>query len=636
MVQSIGRYRVDSEIGTGASSTVFKAFDQDRAKEVALKLLHPEVVESLGEGALERLRAAAEVSTRLDHPLVVNVTDAGQEETFCYVCMDFVDGRSLFELVGTHGPFPLPETLRVAIDVLDGLDYTHRKGVVHGDLKLENVMLRRDGRVVVTDFGMVKPKAAEGSAGAVSLPPELILGQPMDTRSDLYAVGILLFELLTGDAAFPVEEGEDPREAARRRVESPPPSLAARLPGCPPELEAIVTKALARDPAVRFQAAADLARSLGALAGGLRLPVPEAIPLDTIPGRFAASRRATADAFEAAAALPDAGRPVEEELRARSGGLVSVLVPALVVVGFYAWLFHRVGYLSVSSFPPGARVVFVRGPDRETGAREELGTAPVTFRRMAPGRGFVVVVWSGNPPRAVDVPGVIEARSHLQVDVGTRGTPAVAIQAPPVVGWATKLFAALAALLPSGSGPAPGPTGAAGAPSPAPGPTTDLRVEEKLAARDVAGAVELLGAEVARDPEAARRAAIRLVEAALARREAAPREAKALADAALGFDEQYPFAHAVLGDVCYALGEGDAAGHLRKAAERLVPGEPPGLPADPAKALAEVRKRLAAAPKDPLLLRFEAQQLLRLGRTREGTDYLRRLARAQGWTTRAR
>src|ERR687896_2278138 len=212
-----GRYRVMRKLGAGGMADVYLAEDEELGRRVAIKILNDRHAND--EQFIERFRREAKNAAGLSHPNIVSIYDRGEAEGTYYIAMEFLDGRSLKELIVSRGPAPVNVAIEYARQILDALRFAHRNGIVHRDIKPHNVIVDAEGRVKVTDFGIARAGTTQmtevGSiiGTAQYLSPEQAKGAPVDQTSDLYSVGIVLYELLTGKVPF---TGDTPVEIAMK------------------------------------------------------------------------------------------------------------------------------------------------------------------------------------------------------------------------------------------------------------------------------------------------------------------------------------------------------------------------------------------------------------------------------------
>ena len=216
-----GRYRIMRKLGSGGMADVYLAEDEELGRRVAIKILNDKYAPD--DQFVERFRREAKNAAGLSHPNIVSIYDRGEAEGTYYIAMEYLDGRSLKELVVARGPLPIPDAIAATRQVLGALRFAHRKGVVHRDIKPHNVMADADGRLKVTDFGIARAGVSQMTeAGSIIgtaqyLSPEQARGAPVDQRSDLYSIGIVLYEMLTGQVPFTGDEpGRDRDEAPLR------------------------------------------------------------------------------------------------------------------------------------------------------------------------------------------------------------------------------------------------------------------------------------------------------------------------------------------------------------------------------------------------------------------------------------
>lgn len=265
-----GRYRIVRKLGSGGMATVYLAEDQELGRRVAIKILNERHAND--EQFVERFRREAKNAAGLSHPNIVSIYDRGEAEGTYYIAMEHLDGRNLKELIAARGPAPVHIAVEVGRQVLAALAHAHKNGIVHRDIKPHNVMVDGDRRVKVTDFGIARAGASQMTeAGSIVgtaqyLSPEQARGSQVDPRSDLYSVGVVLYELLTGKVPF---TGDSPVEIAMRHLSDTPPPPSEVKDGIPHELDMVVMRALAKDPETRYQSAEEMNADLERVARGL-------------------------------------------------------------------------------------------------------------------------------------------------------------------------------------------------------------------------------------------------------------------------------------------------------------------------------------------------------------------------------
>jgi serine/threonine-protein kinase len=267
-----GRYRIARKLGGGGMADVYLAEDQELGRRVAIKMLHGRYAND--EQFVERFRREATHAAGLSHPNIVSIFDRGEADGSYFIVMEYVEGRTLKELIRSRGLCPVPVAIAYTRQILAALRYAHRHGVVHRDIKPHNVIVDSEGVVKVTDFGIARAGASQMTEeGAIIgtaqyLSPEQARGAPVDQTSDLYSSGIVLFELLTGEVPF---TGDSPVEIAMKHLAETPPTPSALRPDVPADLDLVVIRALAKEPADRYQSAAAMDADLETVARGGRV-----------------------------------------------------------------------------------------------------------------------------------------------------------------------------------------------------------------------------------------------------------------------------------------------------------------------------------------------------------------------------
>jgi serine/threonine protein kinase/beta-lactam-binding protein with PASTA domain len=264
-----GRYQVVRKLGAGGMANVYLAEDQELGRRVAIKILNDRFAND--DQFIERFRREAKNAAALSHPNIVSIYDRGEAAGTYYIAMEYLDGRSLKELITSRGPAPLNVAIEYARQILSALRFAHRHGIVHRDIKPHNVLVDAEGRVKVTDFGIARAGTSQMTeAGSIVgtaqyLSPEQARGTGVDQRSDLYSLGIVLYELLTGTLPF---NGDTPVEIAMKHLSQTPELPSVSRPELPRELDLVVTRALAKNPDDRYQNADEMDADLERLARG--------------------------------------------------------------------------------------------------------------------------------------------------------------------------------------------------------------------------------------------------------------------------------------------------------------------------------------------------------------------------------
>lgn len=268
------RYRIETPIATGGMSTVYRGLDTRLDRPVAVKVMDSRYASDTG--FLARFRLEARAVARLRHPGLVAVFDQGMDGRHPFLVMELIDGGTLRELLRERGPMPPHAVAAVFNPMLGGLAVAHRSGLVHRDVKPENVLISDDGEVKLADFGLVRAIAEAGITStsvilgtAAYLSPEQVRTGSAGPRSDVYSAGLLMYELLTGSTPF---TGDTPLALAYQRIDRDVPAPSEAIDGIPEEFDELVLRATSRDPDARYADAAQMGAELDAIAAELRLP----------------------------------------------------------------------------------------------------------------------------------------------------------------------------------------------------------------------------------------------------------------------------------------------------------------------------------------------------------------------------
>jgi serine/threonine-protein kinase len=259
------RYELAELVGTGGMSSVYRAHDRLLERDVALKVLHQQFL-SDGE-QVERFRREARAVAQLSHPNIVTVIDRGEQDGRQYIVFEYVDGENLKSLVEREGPLPERDAIELGLQVARALGFAHEQGLVHRDVKPQNVLLNDGGGTKVTDFGIARSLDVQGGltqTGTVMgtsdyIAPEQARGSRVDAQSDVYSLGAVLYELLTGEVPF---KGDNFVAVAMRHINEPPPSVRERRPELSPCVDAVVRRAMAKEPRDRFGSMGELCSEL--------------------------------------------------------------------------------------------------------------------------------------------------------------------------------------------------------------------------------------------------------------------------------------------------------------------------------------------------------------------------------------
>ena len=263
-----GRYVVQTIVGTGGMAVVYRAFDKKKNRIVAIKVLRPEYESD--EEFVRRFSREAEAASKVSHENIVNMLDVGTDGDVRYIVMEFVDGQTLKDMIRQQGYINPDTAIRMTIRILAAVDHAHRNGIVHRDIKPQNILVDAEGRVKVADFGIARLKATQttnveegpgvSALGSVHyFSPEQARGEVADEKSDLYSVGVVMYEMLTGQVPF---DGETSVSVALKHVNEAPKSMREHRESISQALDEVVMRALCKDAAKRYQSAAEMASDL--------------------------------------------------------------------------------------------------------------------------------------------------------------------------------------------------------------------------------------------------------------------------------------------------------------------------------------------------------------------------------------
>ena len=262
------RYRLISPLGEGGMASVFVAQDERLGRKVAVKVLSDSLLTD--PAFVKRFQAEAEAAANLSHPNIVSVYDVGQDGDRHYIVMELVAGRNLKDIIVDRGALPIGEAVSITIQVLDGLSYAHAHGLVHRDIKPQNILVTRDGVAKLADFGIAKAASDSSSATQTAVilgsahyfSPEQAQGDPVSAQSDVYSVGVALFEMCTGSVPF---DGTNLLSVAARHLNDEPAKPSSLNPAVSPALSNVIMTALAKDPGDRYESAALMREALETL-----------------------------------------------------------------------------------------------------------------------------------------------------------------------------------------------------------------------------------------------------------------------------------------------------------------------------------------------------------------------------------
>jgi beta-lactam-binding protein with PASTA domain len=413
-----GRYELGDLLGYGGMAEVHRSRDLRLDRDVAIKVLRTDFLRD--NGFQSRFRREAQNAASLNHPAIVAVYDTGDEPTadgsLPYIVMEFVEGRTLKEVLNDEGRLMPQRALEVVADACSALEFSHRNGIVHRDIKPANVMMTRGGAVKVMDFGIARALAAGASTmtqtsavigTAQYLSPEQARGESVDARSDVYSTGCMLYELLVGEPPF---TGDNPVAVAYQHVREDPIPPSERAPDVSADMDAIVLKAMAKNPANRYQSAAEMRADLLRAAAGRKVAAP--------PVLSAEERTAMLAPATDRRAIP---APPSHRRRAVNWGLIALVVVTLFAVAAFGTNYLLDQRTQNGTVPSVVGLSEDEATDRLTRAGFKVEKVPQQSRENQRGkvvnqepqanadhpRGETVTIYVGSGPKQAEVPDVI-------------------------------------------------------------------------------------------------------------------------------------------------------------------------------------------------------------------------------------
>jgi beta-lactam-binding protein with PASTA domain len=417
-----GRYELEQRLGAGGMAEVWRGHDRVLNRTVAIKTLHPQFARDAG--FVDRFRREAQAAARLSHPGIVSVYDSGADGDTPFIVMQYIEGRTLAEFLGSGKTVPPTQAAEIAQGIAEALAAAHAHGVIHRDIKPANVMVTRDGKVLVMDFGIARmisgpetaPQTSAVMGTASYLSPEQAQGRPVDARTDIYSLGVVLYEMLTGHPPF---TGESPMAIAYKQVNDTPPAPSSINPDVPPELDAVVMRALSKNPANRYQTGQEFADDLERARTGRQVTATPLLPAGGEATQVISRPQPTS-------VLP----PREEERGSRRRTWIAVLVAVLVMA-----LLGAGAYLLVTMLTDEAGADLVRVPRLIGLTREEaelvledrglLVAEPIERRRTDEPEPGIVLEQRPPPGRMVEE----ESEVELVVSAAPR-----MVEVPSVIG----------------------------------------------------------------------------------------------------------------------------------------------------------------------------------------------------------
>ena len=416
------RYKLVDHIGTGGMAEVYRAHDTLLDREVAVKILHKQFVSD--ETFIAKFKREAKAAAKLSHPCIVNVFDVGHSEDINFIVMEYVAGGTLKQEIEKYGRLSYKDAIKIAIDVASALTHAHIRGLVHCDIKPHNILIDSEGKAKVADFGIARVMATAtatltnndvmGSVHYVS--PEQAAGKNVTAQSDIYSLGIVLFEMLTGRVPF---EAETPVAVALMHVKDKPPLLREFNPDIPPVLESIVSKTLAKNPVERYRTANELINELKRA----EILVKDLIENDPLDGTLFINNYA--NNFDEQTILIDKDKINGLKKKKYSKTFYAAAILGLLVLGFFVGIFGVYGNFwsskevkvpDVVGKPQAIAEQLIREANLYTKIEEEdnfkfgpgevIRQKPEAGETVKEGRHITLVVNKGG--KSVDVPDIVD------------------------------------------------------------------------------------------------------------------------------------------------------------------------------------------------------------------------------------
>jgi eukaryotic-like serine/threonine-protein kinase len=412
-----GRYEVQGRIGVGGMAEVWRGYDRTLGRTVAIKTLLPQFARDAS--FVDRFRREAQAAARLNHPGIVSVYDSGTDGDTPYIVMQFIEGRTLADYLASGKTIPPMKAAQVAKEIAEALAAAHTEGVIHRDIKPANVMVTRDGKVLVMDFGIARlvsgPETAPQTSAVLGtasyLSPEQAQGQAVDARTDIYALGVVLYEMLTGRPPF---TGDSPMAIAYKQVNATPAAPSSVNPDVPPELDAVVMRALSKNPANRYQTGQEFADDLERVRTGGQVMATPLLPAAGEATQVISRPQPTS-------VLPPQQDEPGSSRKAWAGALIAIVIMALLAAGGYLAVTMLTGdggtelvavpnligstKLEAQQKLDGAGLILgdvTKRPTSKFPAGQVIEQDPVADRQIQAGKEVNIVLAA--PPKPVEVP----------------------------------------------------------------------------------------------------------------------------------------------------------------------------------------------------------------------------------------